>query len=102
MVRASAESRAKAARLYRSGKRPEDVITELGLDVHPSTVIRWAGGAVRPGPRGREDLDNQEIARLRDEERLSWDEIARRMSASRSAIRSHYEMAKAAGAEGAR
>jgi hypothetical protein len=99
MARTSTESRAEAARLYRSGTPPEDVVGELGLDVHPSTVVRWAGGADRPGPRGRTDLDDREIIRLRDEDRLPWDEIARRMAASRNAIRGHYGRAKAAAAE---
>lgn len=101
MVLASRESRAQAVRLYRSGMLPADVVAHLGLGVHPSTVTRWAGGA-RPGPRGRSDLDDREIVRLRDEERLPWGEIARRMSASRTAIRSHYDLGKAAMAEAAR
>lgn len=100
MVKASGERRAEAARRYRSGTRPEDVIAQLGLDVHPSTVVRWAGGANRTGPRGRTDLDDHEIVRLRDEERLAWGEIARRMRASRSAIRNHYDQAKAAAVAG--
>jgi hypothetical protein len=93
------EARAEAAGLYKSGSRPEDVIARLGLKVHPSTVVRWAGGAARPGPRGRADLDGAQIVRLRHEEDLSWDEIGRRLGASRSAIRNHYDLAVAAGAQ---
>jgi hypothetical protein len=95
-------ARAEAARLYQAGMLPGNVISELGLAVHPSTVVRWAGGAARPGPRGRTDLDNGEIARLRDTERLTWAEISRRVSASRTAVRSHYALATAPGPEEAR
>lgn len=96
MARASMEARAEAAELYKSGTRPEDVIARLGLKVHPSTVVRWAGGAPRPGPRGRTDLDGPGIVRMRDEERLSWDEIGRRLGAYRETIRRHYRLARAA------
>jgi hypothetical protein len=102
MARTSRENRARAARLYQAGHRAEDVISDLGLTVHPSSVIRWAGGAPRPGPRGREDLDNREIARLRDTERLSWSEISRRVRASRTAVRNHYGLAQPAAPEASR
>ncbi len=96
MTRASRETRSAAVRLYQAGHLPRDVISELGLTVHPASVVRWAGGAPRTGPRGRTDLDNREIARLRDTERLTWSEISRRMRASRTAIRNHYALTRPA------
>lgn len=99
MARTSREARAAAVRLYQAGHLPRDVISELSLTVHPTSVVRWAGGAPRTGPRGRTDLDNREIARLRDTERLTWTEISRRMVASRTAIRNHYALAQPAAAQ---
>jgi predicted DNA-binding protein (UPF0251 family) len=50
----------------------------------------------RPGPARRADLDDGEIVRLRDAEGLAWDEIGRRLRASRSGVRKRYAQAAAA------
>lgn len=97
MARTDAAGKAEATRLYRSGVRPADVIARLGLGVHPSTVVRWAGGGT-PGPRRRTDVSDKRIIRLRDEKHLTWAEIGRRVQMAPTGVAKRYSRAKSAAA----
>jgi hypothetical protein len=71
-------------------------IREAGpaLGIHPRTVERHAASARRRGPRGRTDVDDDLIVRLRDGARLIFDEIAGLVGMSRSPVRRRYYHAR--------
>src|ERR1051326_873034 len=51
----------------------------------PTTPLRRSSGRPR-----RDDLDPMEIARLRDEKRLSWRQLARQLRAGSTTVRRLY------------
>jgi transposase-like protein len=86
----SADSRAAlAARLYQSGQTRDEVAKRFG--VRGDVVTQWLDGvARRRGARRRADVTDELILHLRDEDHLSWPEIARETGMSRTGVRMRY------------
>jgi DNA-binding transcriptional regulator YiaG len=80
---------AEARRLY--GQGLTTYATAARLAVNPRTVQRWLAGATRPpGRRKRPGVRDSLILRLRDQDGLTWAEIARRAGMSRTGVRKRY------------
>ena len=77
----------RACGLYQSGLPVAEIADLLG--VHERTVARWTGSLLRLG-RPRHDVDIARIAELRDEEGLSFKDIARQMGLSLHVVRDRY------------
>ena len=79
-----------AARLRRGLGLPTPVIAaQAGKS--PRTAQRWLADAPRrPGPPPRADVPDALILGLRDEDRLSWAQIAERTGLSRTGARMRY------------
>ena len=81
-----------AVRLYGEGRTTREIAAELGIDAE--TVRRsLAAEAVklrRSGPRGRIDIATETITELRDEQHMSWRQIADATGLSRTAVRKRY------------
>lgn len=84
----------RMVRLYRKGRTIREISAELGVD--SKTVWRHLRGVVEPrrtGPRGRADVTDELIVSLRDDDEMSWPQIAREVQMSRSGVRARYLLA---------
>lgn len=86
---ANARVAARAVKLYMGGCTGREVGAALGVD--DTTVISWVGEAARRrGPRGRGDVADELILRLRNQECLSYAAIAETVGMSTSGVRMRY------------
>jgi len=87
---------AEAARLYLSGMSAREAGAAVGAD--STTVLRWLWEAGiktrRTGPRGRSDVPDGVITRMRERQGLSFAEIGRRTGMSRRGASQRYQAAR--------
>ena len=61
------------------------------LSVHPSTVQRWTSDISRPPGRPKQaGTPDDVVVRLKDQDGLSFEEIARRTGMSKTGVRTRY------------
>lgn len=98
-VTASADRIAEAVRLYADGATTREVAALLG--VRDTTVGRWVGDAARPrGRRKRDDVTDADVIAMREEDELSWNEMAATLRMSRTGVRMRYAQASGQGRPG--
>ncbi|MGH8571021.1 MAG: helix-turn-helix domain-containing protein [Gammaproteobacteria bacterium] len=84
--------RAQALAWYRAGQTTYEIA--IGLGVHNRTVAGWIGSDLRrTGPRGRTDVPDELIVRLRDGDRLSFGEVAEAVGMSKTGVIKRYRVA---------
>jgi len=91
----TARQTTQAVRLYRKGRTLREIIDELGIR-HSKTLWKAIHGKVptrRRGPRGRVDIPDTEILRLRG---LGWSyrQIAARLGMSKTGVRNRHLLAE--------
>jgi transcriptional regulator with XRE-family HTH domain len=78
----------QARQLYATGAHAREIGEKLG--VHATTVQRWLAGSMRPAGTPRAPAADEEIARLREVEGLSFAEIGQRVGMTRSGAGKRY------------
>ena len=83
---------ARAIRLYRDGWTLRQISSDVGVAVSAvRTQLRKAGVELRPAVHpARADVDTAQILRLRDDEGLSWPQVAERVGMTTSGVRTRY------------